>query len=133
MNDKANTSQIARFALPVIAVALAAMLCLMMGAGTAWAGGGKDIATFKGKVVSTYINKGDPEAYGDYKHGKKVAFAKSSNKKVATVKIVDGGSYNYILITKKKAGTTKITYKLAGKTKAVTFKIVKWENPGEDT
>ena len=129
MNDNASTSQVARFAMPVIAAALAAMLCLMMGAGTAWAGGGKDIATFKGKVVSTYINKGDLEAYGDYKHGKKVASVKSSNKKVATVKIVDGGSYNFIHITKKKAGTTKITYKLAGKKKTVTFKVVKWENP----
>ena len=129
MNDQARASQVTRFAIPAIAVALAAMLCLMMGAGTAWAGGGKDIAKFKGKVVTTIVHKGDPEAYGDYKGGKKVTAVKSSNKKVATVKIVDGGSYNYILITKKKAGTTKITYKLAGKTKTVTFKVYKWKNP----
>ena len=129
MNDQAKASQITRFAMPAIAVALAAMLCLMMGTGTAWAGGGKDIATFKGKVVTTIVNKGDPEAYGDFKGGKKVTSVRSSNKKVATVKIVDCKSYNYILITKKKAGTTKITYKLAGKTKTVTFKVCKWQNP----
>lgn len=137
MNDTARTSQVARFAIPAIAMALAAMLCLTMGAGTAWAGGGKDISAFKGKVTSVYMKKGDLDAYGDYKNydknPKKITAVKSSNKKVATAKVVsfsyDGGSFSYILITKKKAGTTKITYTMAGKTKTVTYRVVKWKNP----
>ena len=129
MGSQTRENSAARLAMLAIAVALASMLCLTMSAEAAWAGGGKNIAEFKGQVISTYMKRGDTEAYGDYKSGKKATDAKSSNKQVATVKIVDGGSYNFILVTKKKAGTTKITYKLAGKAKTVTFKVVKWKNP----
>ena len=130
MQEQKRAYQVTRLALPVVMAVLVAMLCLMMGARTAYAGGANDITTFKGKTTVVFLQKNQMLAYSDMKSGKKLTSAKSSNKKVATIKAMkaDGG-YTYLLLTMKKAGTTKITYKLAGKKKTVTLKVVKWKKP----
>ena len=133
MQEQVRVNPLLRLAVPTIAVAILAMLCLMMGSESAYAGGGRYITAFKGNVTTVYMKKGDIDYYSDLKNGlngKKISAAKSSNKKVATVKVktYDNGMTS-LLVTKKKAGTTKITYKLDGKKKTVKLKVVKWKNP----
>lgn len=130
MQEQMRANLAMRLALPAVVVALATMLCLMVGVDSAYAGGGRDIADFKGNVTEVFWDKGYTFVYSDLKARKKISAVKSSNKKVATASLMKvKGGRTYIKITMKKPGKTKITYKLAGKKKTTTLKLVKWKKP----
>ena len=130
MQEQMRANLAMRLALPAVVVALATMLCLMVGVDSAYAGGARDISELKGNTTAVKMQKRQTIAFGDMKAGKKITSVKSSNKKVATVKVMKGQSGpTYIMITMKKVGTTKISYKLGGKKKTAVLKVVKWKNP----
>lgn len=104
---------------------------MVVGADAAYASPG-DVKNLKGTVHVSHW-KGDwPISYTALDKGK-ISNAKSSNKKVATVKAVKAskktGGYPSLQITKKKAGTTKITFTYKGKKKSFKLKVHKYVNP----
>jgi len=117
-----------RYPLAAFAVILSTALVLAIGAGTAWAGPG-DIKGFTGKQYLSYVKSGDMMHYSYPNGTKKITNAKSSNTKVATVKILKQGKYTTLRVIMKKAGKTKITYKLGGKKKSATLYVKKYKNP----
>ena len=117
-------------------------LCLSVGAGKAWAGaqpGDLAIENLKGTVVVSLKSKAEyPDGgYRQYQSSKNpnkaISAAKSSNKKVATVKAnkstYNGSTYYWLTVQIKKAGTTKITYKFGGKKYSVKYKVKNYVNP----
>ena len=124
--------QARNFAIALVAAALGALLCLTLGAGTALAGP-LSIEKFTGKVYDSVTKKGET-FYLSYPNGaKKISNAKSSNTKVATVKVKSfkngKKTQTTLQVTKKATGKTKITYKLGGKKKTATLIVKKYQNP----
>ena len=123
----------ARISLAAAIVLLASVFMLAICSGTALAAGDINLDSTKSGCTYTviyYPDKADAgmDVWNMYsgKH-KAVTSVKSSNKKVATVKL-DQGKKSFSL-TVKKAGKTKITYKYKGKKFAIVFKAVKYRNP----
>lgn len=116
-----------------VAAVVAAILAagLFSGVGEAWANP-RDIASLKGTVkVSMYKTGKTYITYG-YAGNSAIKSAKSSNKKVATVK-ADNSSlkygYSQLAVSLKKAGSTKLTFKYKGKKHVVKYKVYKYKNP----
>lgn len=126
-------------AIVAVATCLAALaLALSLGVGKAWAGGNPMLENLGKKTFTlSYKGKAHDLGYRDFYSGKvagkKITDVKSSNKKVATAKVLeqsyDGNTNYYLRVTMKKAGTTKISFKHNGKKYATKFVVKKYSNP----
>lgn len=87
-----------------------------------------DVKDYKGTQHLTYL-KSDNEQYIWGFDGEKITKAKSSNKKVATVKVGKTDGQYFLTVKEKKPGTTKITFKVDGKKRTVKLVLTKYENP----
>lgn len=141
-----TASRAAFAALAAFACAIAFALCLSTSTETAWAGGGtalEDIysGTTKASVIknptNAYLN--DLYYYSQNNPSKKPTGVKSSNPSVLSVEVktVKGGTYgtytvpdSYPLVVHfKKAGTSTVTFKHAGKSHKVKFVVTNYVNP----
>ena len=107
--------------------ALALVVAMSFGVGRAYAGGGGfAIGEIQTKTIGlSYDKKSEWWSTYSFYAKKDVTNAKSSKPKVAKVK----ANGTWLTIVAKKAGKTKITYKVGGKTHKVNVVVKKYKNP----
>ena len=110
------------------AMLLALVLSMSLGAGRAYAGAvWFDVKEIDGKTVGlSYDPHDDWWSKYAFEAKKKVTNVKSSNPKVASVTFKGN---NFFSIHAKKAGKTKITYKIGGRSHKATIIVKKYANP----
>jgi len=88
------------------------------------------ISDFKGTMKLAFLDGDNAHTYWAKGEGK-IKSAKSSNKKVATVKVKNSDGFSQLIVTQKKTGTTKISFKLDGKKRTVKLVLAKYANPAK--
>lgn len=139
-------AQRAWWPLAVLACAIALVASLSVSTQTAWAGGGGALEDIYSGTVKTTVVANPPNSYfnnifyySQKNASKKPTAVRSSNTNVLTaeVRTVKGYStpdytspdYYPLVISLKKAGTSTVTFKHAGKAHKVKFVVSNYENP----
>lgn len=125
----------------VVSMIAATLMCLAVFSSTAFAGDVEIVNTLKSKTVKISYLSGKPahNKIEYYCFDKKVSNVKSSKKSVATAKLkytppktqygFTEPAYYRIVVQLKKAGTTKISFKLGSKKYTTTLKVFKYSSP----
>lgn len=96
-----------------------------LAAGYSAAGISAAVPTASKKVVTSYL-KGDPGNSRTYLSTRKVTDVKSSDPKVVSVKAQ--GGYGFA-VRVRKAGKAKVTYRIGGAKKVLSYAVRKYANP----
>ena len=130
----AMRAPLALVAATILAATMALAIGLSIGTGKAWAGSTPSIEDLRVKTYTLSYKGIDLDvgyrSFSSTKAPKKaITKAKSSNKKVATVKVGKSGGMYYLRVNLKAAGKSKISFTHNGKKYACTFVVKNYVNP----